>query len=345
MNKTDLRDLSLLETETLAESLGLQRYRGRQIFHWVYGKAVDSPDLMTDLSKEDRTLLSQMAYISRLTEVKRQTSGDGTEKYLFVLEDGHRIESVLIPEEERLTLCLSTQVGCGMGCTFCLTARGGLVRNLKSSEIINQVLNIQKDLKKETGITNIVIMGMGEPLANFKNTIKAIEILTHPLGPAIGARRITLSTSGLAPQIKKLGTSSLNINLAISLNGSTDEQRERIMPVNKKYPLSSLLKACREYPLKRNRMLSFEYVHIDGVNSSPEDAKRVAKLLKGLRCKVNLIPFNEFPASPYKRPAEASVLAFQEILLDHHYSVFIRKSRGTDILAACGQLREEQAII
>ena len=341
MQKTDLRNLSLAEAEDLAEGLGLQRYRGRQIFNWVYGKAADSIDKMSDLSKEARGLLSQTAYISRLEEVKRQRSADGTEKFLFALEDGHRIESVLIPEEGRLTLCISTQVGCGMGCTFCLTGKGGLVRNLKSSEIVNQVLKVQDGLIDGARLTNIVIMGMGEPLTNYNNTIKAIEILTHPLGPAIGARRITLSTSGLVPQIKKLGQSGLNINLAISLNASTDEQRDQIMPVNKKYPIARLLDACREYPLKRNRMLSFEYVLIDGINNSPEDAKRVAILLKGIRCKINLIPFNEFPGSSYKRPSEASVLTFQEILTEHHYSVFIRKSRGTDILAACGQLREE----
>ena len=341
MQKTDLRNLSLAEEEDLAEGLGLQRYRGRQIFNWVYGKASESIDKMSDLSKEARSLLSQKAYISQLEEVKRQHSSDGTEKYLFALEDGHRIESVLIPEDGRLTLCISTQAGCGMGCSFCLTGKGGLVRNLNSSEIINQVLKVQDGLPDGARLTNIVIMGMGEPLINYNNTIKAIEILTHPLGPAIGARRITLSTSGLIPQIKKLGQSGLNINLAISLNASTDEQRNLIMPVNKKYPIVRLLDACREYPLKRNRMLSFEYVLLDGINNSPEDAKRVAKLLKGIRCKINLIPFNEFPGSSYKRPSEASVLQFQEILTEHHYSVFIRKSRGADILAACGQLREE----
>lgn len=341
VKKTDLRNLSLAEMADMAAGLGLQTYRGRQIFHWVYGKAVDSIDRMTNLSKETRAELHRKTYISALTEVKRQHSKDGTEKFLFALEDGHRVESVLIPEEDRLTLCISTQVGCGMGCTFCLTGKGGLVRNLKSSEIINQVLVVQSGLPSGQRLTNIVIMGMGEPLANYNNTIKAIEVLTDPLGPAIGARRITLSTSGLVPRIKKLGESALNINLAISLNASTDEQRNLIMPINKKYPLAKLLGACKEYPLKHRRMLSFEYVLMEGVNNSPEDARRVAKLLKGIRCKINLIPFNEFPGAPYKRPSEDSVLRFQEILASHHYSVFIRKSRGSDILAACGQLREE----
>lgn len=341
MRKIDLRNLSPSEMEGMAEGLGFQRYRGRQIFHWIYGRATNSIDEMTDLPKETRSLLLQNAYISRLTEIKRQRSVDGTEKFLFALEDGHRIESVLIPEEDRLTLCISTQVGCGMGCTFCLTGKGGLVRNLKSSEIVNQVFAVQGVFPEEERITNIVIMGMGEPLANYNNTIKAIEILTHPLGSAIGARRITLSTCGLVPRIKRLGQSGLNINLAISLNASTDEQRNLIMPINKKYPLTKLLEACREYPLKHRRMLSFEYVLIEGINNSEEDAKRVVRLLKGIRCKINLIPFNEFPGATCKKPLETSVLKFQEILADHHYSVFIRKSRGTDILAACGQLREE----
>ena len=341
MIKTDLRNLNLSELEDFVLKLGLQKYRGRQLFHWVYGKCADSFDVMTDLSKEIRELLSQKAYISKLIEIRKQVSSDGTEKFLFELEDGHRVESVLIPEEERLTLCISTQVGCGMGCAFCLTGKGGLARNLKTSEIVNQVLSVQKGLPAGKHLTNIVIMGMGEPLSNYNNVVKAIEILNNPLGPAIGARRITLSTAGLVPGIKKLGEGNLNINLAISLNASTDEQRNLIMPINKKYPLKDLLKACREFPLRQGRMLSFEYVLLDVVNNSPEDAGRVVKLLKGIRCKINLIPFNEFPGAPYKRPSDESVLRFQEILTNHNYSVFIRKSRGRDILAACGQLREE----
>src|SRR3990172_4087842 len=201
MKKVDLRNLSLDELEDFALALGLQRYRGRQLFHWVYGKSVDSLDMMTNLSRDNRELLSEKAYISRLLEIRRQSSSDGTEKFLFELEDGHRVESVMIPEEDRLTLCISTQVGCGMECAFCLTGKGGLARNLKSSEIVNQVLHVQKGLPERKVITNIVIMGMGEPLSNYNNVTKAIEILKHPLGPAIGARRITLSTAGLVPGI------------------------------------------------------------------------------------------------------------------------------------------------
>jgi len=341
MKQVDLRNLSLKELEDFALALGFQKYRGRQLFHWVYGKGVDLLDMMTDLSRDTRELLSGKAYISTLREVKKQLSADGTEKFLFELEDGHRVESVLIPEEDRLTLCISTQVGCGMECAFCLTGKGGLARNLKSSEIVNQVLHVQKGLPERKVITNIVIMGMGEPLSNYNNIVKAIEILKHPLGPAIGARRITLSTAGLVPGIKKLGESNLNINLAISLNASTDDQRNQIMPVNRKYPLKKLIEACREFPLRKGRMLSFEYVLLEGVNDSPEDARRVSTLLKGIPCKINLIPFNEFPGAPYKRPSEKSVLGFQEILTNNNFSVFIRKPRGRDILAACGQLREE----
>ncbi len=327
--------------EDWAEYIELKRYRGKQIFQWVYGKAAGSIDEMTNLSKEVRAVLAQKSYISNLSVVKRQVSTDGTEKYLFALEDGHSIESVLLPEEDRLTICISTQVGCGMGCAFCLTGKNGLERNLKSSEIINQFLKASEGLPQGKRITNVVIMGMGEPFANYNNVIKAVEILTNPFGANIGARRITISTSGLIPGMKNLGASGLNVNLAISLNASTDEQRSIIMPVNKKYPLAELLHACREFPLKQRKRISFEYVLIDGFNNSPEDAKRVARLLKGIRCKINLIPFNEFPGSQFKRPSESSVLTFQEILFDHNYTVFIRKSRGADILAACGQLHEE----
>ncbi|MBI5193194.1 MAG: 23S rRNA (adenine(2503)-C(2))-methyltransferase RlmN [Nitrospirae bacterium] len=340
----DLRSLSISEMEELAEGLNLQRYRGKQLFHWVYGKAVDSIEGMTNLSKETRLMLAQKAYVSKLEVIKRQTSIDGTEKFLFGLEDGHSVESVLIPDDDRLTICISTQVGCGMGCAFCLTAKGGFERNLKTSEIINQFLSARKELPPNKRITNIVIMGMGEPLANFNNLIKALEILTNTLGVNIGAGRITVSTSGLIPGIKKLGASGLNVNLAISLNASTDEQRNIIMPINKKYPLNDLIKTCREFPLKQRKKISIEYVLLDGLNNSPEDARRVAKLLKGLRCKINLIPFNEFPRSEFKRPSESSVLNFQEILVNNHYSVFIRKSRGADILAACGQLREQVTV-
>lgn len=340
----DLRSLNITEMEDLAEGINLQRFRGKQIFHWVYGKAVDSIDDMTNLSKETRLVLAQKAYISKLDVIKRQFSIDGTEKLLFALEDGHSIESVLIPDDDRLTICISTQVGCGMGCAFCLTAKGGLERNLKCSEIINQYIAARKGLPEGKRITNIVIMGMGEPLANYNNLIKAIEILTNTLGINIGAGRITVSTSGLVPGIKKLGTSGLNVNLAISLNASTDEQRNIIMPINKKYPLTDLIKTCREFPLKQRKKISIEYVLLEGLNNSPEDARRVARLLKGIRCKINLIPFNEFPGSGFKRPSESSVLTFQEILVNHHYSVFIRKSRGADILAACGQLREKATL-
>lgn len=341
MSMIDLRSLSITEMEDLAEGLNLQRYRGKQIFHWIYGKAVDSIDDMTNLSKETRFVLAQKAYISKLEVIKRQFSVDGTEKFLFALEDGHSVESVLIPDDDRLTICISTQVGCGMGCAFCLTSKGGLERNLKTSEIINQFISARKRLPEGKRITNIVIMGMGEPLANYNNLIKAIEILTNTLGVNIGSGRITVSTSGMIPGIKKLGTSGLNVNLAISLNASTDAQRNMIMPINKKYPINDLIKTCREFPLKKRKMISIEYVLLEGLNNSPEDARWVAKLLKGLRCKINLIPFNEFPGSEFKRPSESSVLTFQEILVNNHYSVFIRKSRGADILAACGQLREQ----
>jgi 23S rRNA (adenine2503-C2)-methyltransferase len=337
----DLKDMTLPEMESWALEMGFKPYRGRQIFHWVFGKDTASIQEVTELPQETRDDLEGKVRIGRIEEVKRQRSIDGTEKYLFGLEDGHKIESVLIPDEDRLTLCISSQVGCGMDCNFCLTAVGGLARNLRPSEIVNQVSFIKRRLPEETPLTNIVVMGMGEPLANLANLIKAVRILTHPQGLNISGRRITVSTVGLVPQIRRLGESNLGVNLAVSLNASNDEIRTRIMPINQTYPLKDLLRACREYPLPPRRRIYFEYVLLSGVNDSPDDARRLAEIVQGIRCKINLIPFNEYPGAAYKRPSDEAVLHFQNILLERNYSAFIRKSRGRDILAACGQLREE----
>ena len=341
MTTPDLKDMTLPEMESWAENAGLKKYRGRQLFHWIFGKGVNSFKDITELSLETRDHLEEKGRISGLVELKRQGSSDGTQKILFGLEDGHRIESVLIPDEDRLTLCISTQVGCGMDCGFCLTAVGGLARNLRPSEIVGQVLTLRRTRPEDQPITNIVCMGMGEPLANLPNLLKAIEIITHPQGLNISGRRITVSTVGLIPQIRKLGRSGLGVNLAVSLNATTEDQRTRLMPINRTYSLKALLRTCREYPLPPRRRIYMEYVLLRDVNDSQEDAQRLARLLKGIRCKINLIPFNEYPGTSYQRPDDETVLRFQSILLDHHYSVFIRKSRGRDILAACGQLREE----
>ena len=259
-----------------------------------------------------------------------------------MLEDGNRIESVLIPEKSHWTLCISSQVGCAYGCRFCLTGRGGLVRNLTSAEIINQVWEIRKGLQGGMRLTNIVLMGMGEPLANYDNVLAALQILTANNGFQFSNRKITISTAGLVPRIEQLGR-DITVNLAVSLNAADNEKRDYLMPINRKYPLEALMNACKVFPLPNRRMITFEYILIDGINDSPEEARHLAKILRPLRAKINLIPFNPFKESDFKRPPESVILAFQKILVDRHYTVRIRFSKGTDISAACGQLRRREA--
>jgi 23S rRNA (adenine2503-C2)-methyltransferase len=300
---------------------------------------------MTNLSQADRRVLEAEAYISELKLMTSQTSSDDTRKFLFELEDGNTIETVLIPDEKddscnRLTLCISTQVGCTLDCEFCLTGRMGLKRNLRAHEIVDQMLAVTSLLKPtDQRITNIVMMGMGEPLANFHQVTEAIHRISDPKGIGFSQRRITLSTSGLVPQIRMLGTLGLKVNLAVSLNATTDEIRNLIMgTINRKYPIKDLLKTCREYPLPPHRRLTFEYVLIQEINDSLLDAQRLVKMLRRIPCKVNLIPYNEHHGSDYKRPLDSGVLRFQKVLTDAGIDTFIRKSKGRDILAACGQL-------
>ncbi len=324
--------------------LGLPAYRAAQILQWIYLHHAQSFSEMTNIAKKDREQLAALFSLPSLSERAVERSVDGTRKFLFGLEDGHCIESVLIPDENRLTLCISSQVGCQQACRFCLTGAGGFVRNLQAWEIADQVLSVSRMLRLENEhpITNIVLMGMGEPLANFDEVVKALRVMTAEHGLGISPRRITLSTDGLVPGIDALARSGLRVNLAVSLNASTDEIRDRIMPVNRRYPLRELLATCRRYPLEPRKRITFEYVLLRGVNDSAEDARRVAALLRGIRCKVNLIPFNPFPGSAFERPEEPSIRRFQQILLDHHITAPLRESRGRDISAACGQLRERQ---
>jgi 23S rRNA (adenine2503-C2)-methyltransferase len=320
-------------------------FRAQQLCHWVYKRQATSLLQMTDLPESLRQRLHSRVYISTPTVLRQQHSTDGTEKYLFRLEDGNQVETVLIPAEDRCTLCVSTQVGCAIGCRFCLTAQGGLVRSLRPAEIIGQVLHFQEPGKApERAFTNIVFMGMGEPLDNFRGTVQAIRILTADWGLGISPRRITVSTSGLVRRLEAFGREDLKVNLAVSLNATTDAVRTQLMPINKAYPLDTLLAACRAFPLAARQRITFEYVLLGGVNDTPKDAERLVKLLRGLRCKVNLLPFNEIPGSPYCRPSDDAVLRFQEYLLQHHISAFIRQSRGRDISAACGQLRFEASV-
>jgi len=337
MEKQNIRDMSLTEIETLITSLGKEQYRARQLMKWLYQKNAASFSEMTSLSREFRARMEEMVAIAEPVLERIQSSADGTKKALFRLSDGLFIESVLIPGRNHWTACLSTQAGCAMGCLFCLTGQQGFTRNLLPSEITGQMTMLRRHTQEGPDIKNIVLMGMGEPLANYDHTVKAIRILTSDHGLGFSNRKITVSTCGLAPQIIQLGQ-DICVNLAVSLNAPDDLRRNHLMPINRKYPLKTLLAACRDYPMPGRRMLTFEYILMSGVNDSPEDARKVARLLKGIRCKLNLILFNEFPCSSFKTPSKESVSAFQQILLDHHYTAILRASRGRDILAACGQL-------
>lgn len=322
----------------MVKEFGWPRYRSQQILRWLYQRRVLDIQQMTDLSHAERQLLRTRAHISHAGSCRILSSEDGARKLLSILEDGLTVESVLIPDADRLTLCLSTQVGCTLDCGFCLTGTMGLLRNLHAHEIVGQVLTGQDHLTSPERVTNIVLMGMGEPLANFDAVSEAITRLTNSQwGLGFSPRRITLSTAGLASRLQAVA--ALGINLAISLNATTEVQRTQLMPAaNRLHPLKALLAACRQYPLPPRRRLTFEYVLLGGVNDSEDDARRLTKLVRGIRCKVNLIPFNEFPGSGFKRPGDGSVAAFQAILRRAGVDTYVRKSKGRDVLGACGQL-------
>lgn len=336
MSKINLKALSSRELDSFSLEKGLPAFRARQLRHWIYGEYAASIQDITEFSKDLRERLSRQAFISNLKVADRQISMDGTEKFLFGLEDEETVESVLISDKDRLTLCISSQVGCAMGCRFCLTGKLGLKRNLEAYEIADQIISVNR-LIPPLRLTNIVLMGMGEPLSNFENIVEALWRITGLI--KISPRRITLSTSGIVPNILELPRKAPMVNLAISLNATTDEVRDRIMPVNKIYPIRKLLEACRRYPLPPGRRLTFEYVLLKDLNDTPEDARRLVGLLKRIPSKVNLIPFNPYEGSGFERPKEETVLNFQKILVDSNIAALVRKSKGQDILAACGQLK------
>jgi 23S rRNA (adenine2503-C2)-methyltransferase len=314
-------------------------YRAEQILKWIYLRQADSFEQMTDISKDVRALLAQHFQIGRLEPEEVETSRDGSRKYLFKLGDGKRIESVLIPERDHYTLCVSSQVGCALGCLFCLTAAGGFERNLSRAEIIGQVRDIKNELENPELLRNIVFMGMGEPLANYENLVSALDTITNnDYGLRFATRRITVSTAGLVPRFRDLGRDT-KVNLAISLNATDNDTRSRLMPINRQYPIEDLLDACRRYPLPAGRRITFEYILIHGVNDSLADARHLARLLQPIRCKINLIPFNPHGGCGFERPSESVIQAFFKILFDKNYTVIIRRSKGQDISAACGQLR------
>mgnify|MGYP003310253443 FL=1 len=326
-------------------SLGLQKFRSGQVWHWLYHKGATSFEEMTTLSKKVRVQLGKTFSIKRPTVSEKQTSADGTIKWLLQFEDGVKAETVFIPEEDRGTLCISSQVGCTLNCSFCHTGTQKLVRNLSSSELVGQILIAFDELSAwpsaQIGrpLTNIVFMGMGEPLYNLDNVIKALKIIMDNEGISISKRRITLSTSGIVPEFSRCGLET-DVNLAISLHAVTDDVRDILVPINKRYPIKELLNACREYPgVSNSRRITFEYVMLKGINDSTSDARALIKLMEGIPAKINLIPFNPWPGSPYECSEKNQIEEFAKIVLKAGYPSPVRTPRGDDILAACGQLK------
>ncbi len=336
--RTDIMDLSPDRLSRWLTDRGVASYRSGQIRRWIFQRQADSFAAMTDIGKQLRGQLEAAFTIGRLQQIREERSRDGSRKILFGLSDGNRIESVLIPERGHRTLCISSQAGCALGCRFCATGKGGLVRNLTCGEIIAQVRDVRRGLDDPGSLTNIVLMGMGEPLANFDNVACALDtLLDSAEGFGFASRRITLSTAGLVPQLEALG-SRLPVNLAVSLNATENRTRDWLMPINKTHPIEKLLDACRRYRLRPHRRITFEYILIDKVNDSEDDALRLVRLLRPVKSKINLIPFNPHPGSQMQRPPEAVIERFLQILTDQHCTAIIRRSKGQDISAACGQL-------
>lgn len=334
--KMNFKELSVEELFNWVKEKGLEKYRAEQLLYWLYKKPAKTFSEMSNLPAALRKELEENFSLFSLKEVETIKSADQTEKKLFITEDGEFVESVIIPDKDRLTLCISTQIGCRMGCRFCLTGYQGFKRNLRTCEILDQIL-----LVKLQGypITNIVIMGMGEPLDNFENTTKALKLMFDERALGLSYRKVTLSTIGIIPELEELLKTFPKLALSLSLNAPDGEKRAEIMPMEKRYPIKEILAILRKYQKNRRKMFTMEYVLLKGFNDSEDDARKLTGLLKGLRCKINLIPFNPWPGSPFERPEEERVLRFQEILIEKGYSTFIRKSKGKDILAACGQLR------
>jgi len=336
----DIKSLDSKELEEILSSWGKRTFHARQIFSWIYKKGVIDFDEMSDLPSDLRMHLKENFYILGLKLTKRLKSIDGTEKLLFQLKDNNFIEAVIIPAEKRITGCISTQVGCKFACSFCASGKLGFKRNLTDSEIIEEVLCLKNNCEAlSRRLTHIVFMGIGEPLDNYDNVIKAMRMINSPHTFNIGARRITISTSGLAPAIKKLSREGLQIELSVSLHAADDATRSEIMPVNKIYPLKDLISVCREYFKKTNRQVTFEYILIKNINSRLQDALKLSKILKGMDCKVNLIPCNAIKELKIEPPVKTDILSFRDYLLKNGINVTLRKSRGGDIEAACGQLR------
>jgi len=341
MYRHDLAEMDLAELEQALETLGHPRFHARQLYQWVHKRAVTDFAEMTDLGRELRSSLAGSFRIVTPELVRKETSSDGTTKFLLRLEDGQMIESVYIPDTPAHTFCLSTQVGCAMKCGFCLTGKMGIIRNLTGGEIVGQVRVLTRELGMLQSRFNIVLMGMGEPLHNYDAVMKALRMLNDEHGLAVNPRRVTLSTVGVLPALEKLATEPLMPNLAVSLHATTEEQRDALVPINRKYGLKELLDACRRFPVKRRERITFEYVMLKDVNDTDEDARRLVRLLNGIKAKVNLLPLNAAAGIPFERPSDARVNRFAKIVADRGVTVSVRKSRGRDIRAACGQLITE----
>jgi 23S rRNA (adenine2503-C2)-methyltransferase len=341
MAKIDLYNLTFSQLTDLIKEFDLPAYRARQIFQWLYRPNITDFEQMSNLSKDLRVSLAAQTSFERLEPVKVEQSSDGTVKYAFKLVDNEIIESVLIPEEDRYTLCISSQVGCAMGCGFCLTGTMGIKRNLTPGEIVGQIIKVRDMMSQHFGedarINSLVFMGMGEPLANFENLLHGLEIITDQNGLDFSGRRITVSTCGIVPKIKELGKRT-KVNLAVSLHSVDDRIRSQLMPINKKYPVNKLLEACRDFPMPKRKRIMFEYIMIKDINDSVVDAEQLAAKLKGIPCKINLLPYNETNALSYQRPSDEHIELFQKTLWKAGFTVLIRTSRGADISAACGQL-------
>ncbi len=342
MAKTDLKQATLEQTIKFFEGLGEKPFRAGQVRKWIFAKQVADFGLMSDLSKPLRARLDEIAKVTELEEVTSLQSTDGTVKRLFKLSDGLTLESVLIPDGSRRTLCVSSQVGCKLNCDFCLTGKGGFIRDLTPVEIIDQVVQAVK-LAPDNRVTNVVLMGMGEPLDNFDNVTQALRVLAEPDIKLIGLRKITLSTAGIVPGILRLADDFPKVKLAVSVSSGDEKIRDRLMPINKKYPLTKLRTALAKFPLPKGRRITIEYVMLSGVNDSSKAALELSDFAKGFPSKINLIPFNECPGIDYAAPAMESVEKFQQTLIKLGHSVFIRQSRGGDIMAACGQLWDKES--
>ncbi|WP_427338552.1 23S rRNA (adenine(2503)-C(2))-methyltransferase RlmN [Caloranaerobacter sp. DY30410] len=340
MSKKDLKSLTLDELKNLFKSIGEKSFRGEQAFRWIHQRMINSIDDITEFSKTLKDKLNNEYKITKLRIVKRFDSKiDETKKYLFLLEDGNIIESVMMKYKHGISVCISTQVGCKMGCSFCASTKGGFVRNLTPGEIVDQVYQIQKDL--DVKVSNIVLMGSGEPLDNFDNVIKFLELIHCKSGQNLGYRHITLSTCGIVPKIYDLANLKIPITLSISLHSAFDDERKKIMPIANKYTIKDILDACKYYISKTNRRITFEYTLINGVNDSARHANELAKILSGMLCHVNLIPLNPIKEANFKTSKDANVLKFKEILESRNINTTIRREMGGDINAACGQLRRD----